>query len=544
MGVFALKARLMRNKSWVLLGDFNASLNLEDHSSRGYEPNIAMHDFKNDDFPGSFAIFHPYHISDHSLCVLSIPTGLKSPFRELLHAQGNLNNRVDLLRKELDKTQIAIDKDPHNLNLGGEHAHYLLVFKEASLDEEREVTDNEIKEAIFSMGDDKAPGPDGVTSFLFKKAWDVVGNDVTNAILSTTARISDYRPISCCNMLFKCISKIIANRIKGNLDDIVSIDQSTFLLGRRISDNILLTQEFMRNYHRKRGFGFHHKMVNWIMTCVSTTTYSICVNGDLHGWFRGHPSSVDVIMQGLEEFNNVLCLVPSISKSAAFFCNVPNALKATILNSMPFAEGSLPVSDFISNGKWRWPPDWLVRTSVRTLGMSSIHVPNLSIDCDDVRLWHDLHGNLKPFLVSCAWDSIRSRADVVDWLRQWDVSPSIDLNLLKCPLYDVVPDSHSHLFFECPFSMQVWFQIERNSRLFKKKTSTVPQIVQVITSMVHLKLVTLKFKKMSTRSRLLLDQWKIPSCCMVLEESSRYISSNEKGVVARSFIDDIQDDVI
>nr|GEX12375.1 hypothetical protein [Tanacetum cinerariifolium] len=48
-------------------------------------------------------------------------------------------------------------------------------------------------------------------------------------------------------------------------------------------------------------------------------------------------------MMGLEEFNNVLCLVPSISKSAAFFCNVPNALKATILNSMPFAEGSLPV---------------------------------------------------------------------------------------------------------------------------------------------------------------------------------------------------------
>ncbi|GKC06655.1 reverse transcriptase domain, reverse transcriptase zinc-binding domain protein [Tanacetum coccineum] len=75
------------------------------------------------------------------------------------------------------------------------------------------------------------------------------------------------------------------------------------------------------------------------------------------------------------------------------------------------------------------------------------------------------NGNLRPFLVASAWNSLRSRADVVDWfhviwfpqyiprhafyiwlvtkqklktqdtLRQWDVSPSTDLNLLRCPLY-------------------------------------------------------------------------------------------------------------
>ncbi|GJR83858.1 reverse transcriptase domain, reverse transcriptase zinc-binding domain protein [Tanacetum coccineum] len=198
-------------------------------------------------------------------------------------------------------------------------------------------------------------------------------------------------------------------------------------------------------------------------------------------------------------------------------------------------------------------PDWLDRIP----SLSSIHVPNLSVDCDAVLLWHDLNGNLRPFSVACAWDSLRSRADVVDWfhvvwfpqciprhvfhmwlvtkqklktqdrLRQWDVAPSTDLNLLRCPLCDLVPDSHSHLFFECPFSMQgksvvsiisrlllaatsyyIW--IERNSRLFKKKASTVPHIVQVIASMVRLKLVTFKFKKVTTLSRLLLDQWKIP----------------------------------
>ncbi|GJZ64171.1 hypothetical protein Tco_0620592 [Tanacetum coccineum] len=100
-------------------------------------------------------------------------------------------------------------------------------------------------------------------------------------------------------------------------------------------------------------------MVDWIMTFY--------VNGDLHGWFRdkrglrqGDPLSpylftmvmeiLILILQqrvseskGLKEFKNVSGLVPSIPKSTAFFCNVPNALKATILNTMQFAELSLPV---------------------------------------------------------------------------------------------------------------------------------------------------------------------------------------------------------
>ncbi|PWA58591.1 RNA-directed DNA polymerase, eukaryota, Reverse transcriptase zinc-binding domain protein [Artemisia annua] len=219
-------ASFMRNRPWVLLGDFNAALNLEDHSCGGYAPDIAMREFKQcvldievmdinstglhftwnqkprgsngilkkidrimgnlkfgDIFPGSFAIFQPYRISDHSPCVLRVPhmmkpkpkpfkfsnflvykegfldtvtsgwnqnvngcsmyrvvkrlKGLKSSFRKLLHNQGNLHERVDSLRKELDEVQKAIDIDPFNSALREEHAHYLLAFKEATLDEER-----------------------------------------------------------------------------------------------------------------------------------------------------------------------------------------------------------------------------------------------------------------------------------------------------------------------------------------------------------------------------------------------------------------------
>ncbi|GJX57723.1 sodium/hydrogen exchanger 6, partial [Tanacetum coccineum] len=257
-------ASLMRDKPWVLLGYFNAALNLEDHSCGGYEPNIAMREFKE---------FQPYRISDHSPCVLRILKGLKTPFRKLLHDQGNLHDRVNRLRVELDEAQKAIDRNPSCSLLRDEHAHYLMAFKESSLDEEsflrqkskiewlnagdsntayfnkivkskcarnrieivqdssnvrhegnavasafvshyeqflgiegtttplddhglsfrllsdhkaefmvREVSNSEIKGALFSMGNAKAPGPDGFTTAFFKKSWDIVGGEMTIAI--------------------------------------------------------------------------------------------------------------------------------------------------------------------------------------------------------------------------------------------------------------------------------------------------------------------------------------------------------------------------
>nr|GFC67916.1 reverse transcriptase domain, reverse transcriptase zinc-binding domain protein [Tanacetum cinerariifolium] len=91
------------------------------------------------------------------------------------------------------------------------------------------------------------------------------------------------------------------------------------------------------------------------------------------------------------------------------------------------------------------------------------------------------------------WLVFQQKLKTQDRLWQWDVSPSIDLNLLRCPLCDLVPDSHDHLFFECAFTSKVWskrkmavsilsrlvlaatsyyIRQERNERLFKKKTLT------------------------------------------------------------------------
>jgi hypothetical protein len=105
------------------------------------------------------------------------------------------------------------------------------------------------------MKSNKAPGPDGFTANFFKASWSVVGDDVIKAIknffetslllkelnaiiLSLVPKklnspvMGDYRPIACCNVLYKCITKIISNRLLPFLDSIISRNQSTFIPGR------------------------------------------------------------------------------------------------------------------------------------------------------------------------------------------------------------------------------------------------------------------------------------------------------------------------
>ncbi|GJZ64172.1 putative reverse transcriptase domain, reverse transcriptase zinc-binding domain protein [Tanacetum coccineum] len=197
----------------------------------------------------------------------------------------------------------------------------------------RPVTDDEIKSAMFSIGDDRAPGP---------------------------------------------------NIIEG--------DKPHF--SRSYSQG-----------HVLECFDFHPRMIKWIMACVTSTSFSLSLNGDIHGFFkgkrglrqgdplspylytlvmevltlminrrvsssglfryhkhceelhlinvcfaddlfifaRGDVESARVIMEALEEFKSTSGLVPSLPKSTAFFCTVPNHIKLAILNIMPFSEGELPV---------------------------------------------------------------------------------------------------------------------------------------------------------------------------------------------------------
>ena len=127
--------------------------------------------------------------------------------------------------------------------------------------------------------------------------------------------MGDFRPISCCNTIYKCISRIISKKLQAILPDHVDKAQSAFIKGRKISDNVLLPQDILRDYHKPGGYpriaakvdlvkaydnvsweflfdlidvlGFPPNIKGWIKACVSSPRYSINFNGQTIGYFKG-----------------------------------------------------------------------------------------------------------------------------------------------------------------------------------------------------------------------------------------------------------------
>lgn len=64
-------------------------------------------------------------------------------------------------------------------------------------------------------------------------------------------RMVDYRPISLCNVVYKLISKSLANQLKKIIDDIISPNQLAFILKRLISDNVLVDFECIHKINNK-----------------------------------------------------------------------------------------------------------------------------------------------------------------------------------------------------------------------------------------------------------------------------------------------------
>ncbi|CAN1126222.1 Transposon TX1 uncharacterized 149 kDa protein [Linum perenne] len=108
---------------------------------------------------------------------------------------------------------------------------------------------------------------------FFKNSWEVVKVDLilairrffekcslpkyVNSILLAlipkkfnAADMKDYRPISCCNVIYKVISKVLANRLSKVLPSIISPAQTAFIKGRYFGDGILLAHELLKGYNR------------------------------------------------------------------------------------------------------------------------------------------------------------------------------------------------------------------------------------------------------------------------------------------------------
>lgn len=71
--------------------------------------------------------------------------------------------------------------------------------------------------------------------------------------MDKTEKITQFQPISLCNVIFKVISKNLVKRLKGILPEVIGEAQSAFVLGRLITDNILVAYESIHRIRHRKG---------------------------------------------------------------------------------------------------------------------------------------------------------------------------------------------------------------------------------------------------------------------------------------------------
>ncbi|XP_015064939.1 uncharacterized protein LOC107010215 [Solanum pennellii] len=212
-----------------------------------------------------------------------------------------------------------------------------MITQEQNTELDRMPTEEELRRIIMSMNPNSAPGPDGIGGKFYQVCFDIIKKDIMAAVQSffngsvmprymTHAclillpkvehpnKLKDFRPISLSNFVNKIISKIISTRLASILPKIVSVNQSGFVKGRSITENIMLAQEIVheiklpregRNVVIKLDMSKAYDRVSWSYTCIvlrkmgfselfidkmwrimSNNWYSIVINGKRHGFFQ------------------------------------------------------------------------------------------------------------------------------------------------------------------------------------------------------------------------------------------------------------------
>jgi hypothetical protein len=258
-------------------------------------------------------------------------------------------------------------------------------------------SEEEISAALNQMSTLKAPGQDGFSAFFYQANWATIKQEVCSAILHflntgdldcrihTTfialipkvqcpESVMDFRPISLCNVIYKLISKVLANRLKLVLPDIISCSQSAFIPGRLITDNIIAAFETMHTMQSrmwsKVGYmgvkldmskaydrvewkflqavmhrmGFDESWIRLVMQCVVSVKYSVLINGNPVGEIRpsrgirqGDPISPYLFIICAEAFSALI----SKAGNNGVISGVPTSPRGPKISHLFFADDNI-----------------------------------------------------------------------------------------------------------------------------------------------------------------------------------------------------------
>lgn len=199
-------------------------------------------------------------------------------------------------------------------------------------------TADEIRSVMFKLNQNKAPGPDGLTSGFYKASWNILGGEVTESIrhffissfmpASTNATIlslipkhpgasliTEYRPISCLNTIYKVVSRLLVKRLKPILADLIVPNQTAFVKGRLLVENTSLAGELVQGYHKNtepkritikvdiakafdtlswpflfsclQAIDVPTQLLRWLRACICHTNFTVGYNGYVNGYFKG-----------------------------------------------------------------------------------------------------------------------------------------------------------------------------------------------------------------------------------------------------------------
>ena len=185
-----------------------------------------------------------------------------------------------------------------------------------------------VYDAIKDMNPEGAVGPDGFGGTFYVHCWNIMKANLYAAVqaffhgyylpkawsstlilpvpkVSNPNNFGDMRPISLCNLCAKIILKVLTDRMVVILPHIISFEQSGFVRGRNISENVLLAQEMLHKIDANvrgsnvvlkwiwlrhmievmRQFGFDGRFIDMVWRLLSNCWYSVSVNGQPEGFF-------------------------------------------------------------------------------------------------------------------------------------------------------------------------------------------------------------------------------------------------------------------